>query len=244
VRFAGDNTSGGNWIKENELGSRELLWKYHSSLQRQTSAFDPDGMQSTPRARASKTRAKLLLQHGISFDEQLVVPSKKSSLAKRAKRSMDDSSESNERTPAKASKRSTNKAVMDEALKQERAQHEQYFRSALANFTPAVNEPHKICLDCCATCSSREYYRAIKSKDSSLLSNLCEDTKSVPNWTEDQNPDTPFCLPLTAAFLSGRTEFVELLLKADNNPRGPPVKSSEEFSTGRVSRMAFGAFSK
>lgn len=243
VRFAGDHESSTSWIKENELGSRDLLLEYSINL---TQATSTNETQATPRSRASKTRANLLLQHDVKFDASLFEAPKKDAAGggKRNKRSLDDDGEPVKKGLVKSSKRKTNKAILEETLREERIQRIEHFAASMANFQLPLNDSHNMCLDCCGVCSSREYQRAIKIGDATLLSKLTNETKLVPNWTVDESPDAPFQSPFLNAMLSGKTEFVELLLKADNDPRGPPLKNSPNYNTGFVSRLAFGVVSR
>jgi hypothetical protein len=199
-----------------------------------------------PRSRASKTRANLLLQHDIKFDATVVEAPKKAAFGnrKRNKRSLDDDGEPILKDVGRFSKRKTNKALLEENLKKERMERIIHFTASVAKFQLPPNYSREMCLDCCGVCSSREYQRAIKMGETSLLSKLTDDTKLVPNWTEDKTPDAPFQSPLLTAMLSGKTEYVELLLKADISPRGPPPKDNPDYNTGFVSRFAFGSVSK
>jgi hypothetical protein len=243
VRFAGDKSNSTSWIKESELGSRDILWQYSSTLAQNTPTAET---QAAPRSRASKTRAKLLLQHDIQFEANLRdAPTKSvSGKGKRAKRSLDDDGEPIVKGAVKASKRKTNKSILEETRRQERAQRIDHFQSAIARFQLPKNTIHEMCLDCCGVCSAREYHRAIKMGDTALLSKLADDTKLVPNWTIDESPDTPFQLPTLTAILSGKTELIEILLKANTTPRGPPLKDEPNYNTGFVSKLAFGSFAK
>lgn len=246
VQFTGDGQTSTSWIRERELGSRDLLLQYHREHPNLDTVVESENLDSNSKSRASKTRAKLLLQHDALFHDDDVEQSRttqKRSSVKSAKRNADGLSEGAER-PGKGSKKKSVKAVKAEQLREERENRIKSFAATLPHFSFMISKPHTKNLDCCSTCSAREYSRAIANNDKKLLSELCKDEKLVPNWTLDENPNTPFQSPFVDAVLSGKTEFVELMLEADRNPRGPPVKKAETFNTGFVSKTAFGSYAR
>ncbi|KAG2186273.1 hypothetical protein INT43_002711 [Umbelopsis isabellina] len=244
VQFTGDGQTSTSWIRERELGSRDLLLQYHQEHPNLEPVGASENLDSNSKSRASKTRAKLLLQHDALFhdDEQPRTTPKRASI-KSAKRTADGFGEGAER-PGKGSKKKSVKAVKAEQLKEERDNRIKFFEATLPHFSFSISKPHIKNLECCSRCSAREYSRAIANNDKKLLSELCKDEKLVPNWTLDENPNTPFQSPFVDAVLSGKTEFVELMLEADKNPRGPPVKNAESFNTGFVSKTAFGSYAR
>ncbi|KAJ3183503.1 hypothetical protein HDU87_006824 [Geranomyces variabilis] len=112
---------------------------------------------------------------------------------------------------------------------------------ALAPFPPAeppasANDPD---VSCCGGCSTREYIRAVETKNVELLKACLACKDKIPRWTHSTSPNLPYFNAMYAAYASNNLAAAKLLHE-DSGPRISAPRGTGRASTGYVSRSTFG----